>query len=342
MEGGKEAMEQADIVVFGGGSFATALAYVLSKNHHTVTLLTRNEAVAQSINEQHRNPKYLSTFTLPPNVRASTRAEDVVPQARYIVHAVPVQASREYLQRLAPLIAPDTPIISSSKGLHTESLRYMSDIVPEALGRNQPMAFISGPSFAKELMQDVPTAVVVASVDSVTRERVQRLFASPSFRVYTTDDVVGVEIGGALKNVFAIAAGMSEGLGLGTNTLAALVTRGCSEMTRLAVKMGARPDTVSGLSGIGDLMLTCFGSLSRNRTVGKRLGSGESLESILATMEEVAEGVATTPAACKLAEQYGLDLPIIKAVAAILRGDLQAREAVLHLMTLPLSDEKTW
>lgn len=142
MEGGKEAMEQADIVVFGGGSFATALAYVLSKNHHTVTLLTRNEAVAQSINEQHRNPKYLSTFTLPPNVRASTRAEDVVPQARYIVHAVPVQASREYLQRLAPLIAPDTPIISSSKGLHTESLRYMSDIVPEALGRNQPMAFI--------------------------------------------------------------------------------------------------------------------------------------------------------------------------------------------------------
>ncbi|ELR19805.1 glycerol-3-phosphate dehydrogenase, putative [Acanthamoeba castellanii str. Neff] len=195
MEGGKEAMEQADIVVFGGGSFATALAYVLSKNHHTVTLLTRNEAVAQSINEQHRNPKYLSAFTLPPNVRASTRAEDVVPQARYIVHAVPVQASREYLQRLAPLIAPDTPIISS---------------------------------------------------------------------------------------------------------------------------------------------------LSRNRTVGKRLGSGESLESILATMEEVAEGVATTPAACKLAEQYGLDLPIIKAVAAILRGDLQAREAVLHLMTLPLSDEKTW
>jgi glycerol-3-phosphate dehydrogenase len=148
MEGGKEAMEQADVVVFGGGSFATALAYALSKNHHAVTLLTRNEDVAQAINERHRNPKYLSDFVLPPNVRASTRAEDVVPRARYIVHAVPVQASEEYLRRLAPLIPPDTPIISSAKGLHTESLRCMSDLVPEALGRNQPMAFLRSLSLA--------------------------------------------------------------------------------------------------------------------------------------------------------------------------------------------------
>jgi len=327
------------VAVIGGGSFGTALAYVLSKNSHNVVILSRNPKVAESINTEHKNPSYLSDFVLPNNITGTSDPKAAFEGADFILHSVPCQASFEYLRELAPLIPSNVPIINSSKGLHTQRLEYMSELIPAALERVQPMAFVSGPSFAKELLSNQPTAIVVASTDQVIANKVQELFASAYVRVYTTDDVIGVEVGGALKNVFAIAAGITEGLGFGMNTMAALVTRSCSEITKLAVAMGAHPKTVSGLSGIGDLMLTCFGSLSRNRTVGKRLGQGEKIQDILASMKEVAEGVATTPAAVKLAEKYNLDLPIVKAVAQVLEGTLDPRVAVDTLFSFPLRPE---
>lgn len=216
----------------------------------------------------------------------------------------------------------------------------MSDLIPGALGDNSPpLAFFSGPSFARELLDSQPSAVVVASRDQQLAEQVQALFANRSLRVYTTTDVIGVEVGGALKNVFAIGAGMIDGLGFGKNTMAAMITRGSSEMRKLAQAMGAEPLTIAGLAGIGDLMLTCYGSLSRNRQVGYRLGQGETLQEIMDSMSEVAEGVYTTPAAVKLAENYGLELPIIRAVASVLDGSKTAREGIRELMLRPQTVE---
>eukprot|EP01094_Clydonella_sp_ATCC50884_P012783 TRINITY_DN23066_c0_g1_i1.p1 TRINITY_DN23066_c0_g1~~TRINITY_DN23066_c0_g1_i1.p1 ORF type:complete len:350 (-),score=114.82 TRINITY_DN23066_c0_g1_i1:187-1236(-) len=327
------------IAVFGGGSFGTALATCLAHNGHTAVLLTRNEAVVASINETHRNCQYLTAYEVPPLVSATSDAATALAGADYILHCVPVQASPAYLAKLRPLIPPHVPLISASKGLHAETLQYMSEIVPEALGRPQPLAFLSGPSFAKELMERQPTSVVAASEQAELAVQVQRLFVSKSLRVYTSTDVVGVEVGGALKNVFALAAGMAEGLGYGYNTMAMLVTRGCAEMRRLAERMGADPHTLAGLSGIGDLMLTCYGSLSRNRTVGFRLGSGETLQEILDSMKEVVEGIATAKAAVTLAKNYDLDLPIVFTVAAIIKGELEAKEAVHRLMSIPMGSE---
>jgi len=327
------------IVVLGGGSFATAMATVLARNNHNIIMLSRNLETVTSINENHKNPTHLSTFTLLNNIKASNDAESSLKTANYIVHCVPIQQSLEYLQNLQKFIPQDVPIISTSKGLHVGTLTLMSNLIPNALGRDQPAAFFSGPSFAKELMENMPTAVVVASKDMALAVKVQNLFASATLRVYTSTDIIGVEVGGAIKNVFAMAAGAVEGLGLGINTMAALVTRGCHEMNRLALTMGAQPYTLSGLSGYGDLMLTCFGNLSRNRSVGVRLGKGEKLADILSSMNEVAEGVATAPAALELCIRYNLDLPIIKAVADVVAGKLSAKDAVHNLFTLPLTPE---
>eukprot|EP01116_Phalansterium_solitarium_P012220 TRINITY_DN2829_c0_g1_i1.p1 TRINITY_DN2829_c0_g1~~TRINITY_DN2829_c0_g1_i1.p1 ORF type:complete len:360 (-),score=95.28 TRINITY_DN2829_c0_g1_i1:348-1358(-) len=328
------------VTVLGGGSFGTALGFAVSKNCNKVTILVRNPEIIKSINEDHRNCSYLSDFALPVHMEATDDPAKAFEGTSFIVHSIPVQASFDFLRNLAPHIPPTVPIISSSKGLHTQTLKYMSDIIPDALGRTtNPLAFVSGPSFARELMSELPTAFVAASTDTQLAVAVQHLFSSQRVRVYTTDDVVGVEVGGALKNVFAIAAGIIEGLGLGMNTTAALLTRGTSEMTKLAVRMGARPATVAGLSGIGDLMLTCYGALSRNRTVGKRLGSGETLEAITESMSETAEGVATSPAAARLAEQYGLDLPIVRTMADIIEGRKTPQDAMNYLMSRPLRPE---
>lgn len=232
------------------------------------------------------------------------------------------------------LIPSDVPIISTSKGLHTETLQVMSELIPEALGRDQPTALFSGPTFAKELLEGWPTGAVAASKDEALARAVAQLFASAHVRVWTTTDVVGVEVGGALKNVYAIASGVLEGLGLGYNTTALLVTRAVAEMNTLAVAMGSQQATLAGLSGVGDLMLTCFGSLSRNRSVGVKLGQGMSLEEALASMSEAAEGVATTPAALALAQRHGVDVPIIEAMAGVLQGSVTPTEAVMGLMRL--------
>ena len=325
------------VTVLGGGSFGTAMATLLARNKPTldVVLLVRDPATVVSINEQHCNVRYLPKSTLPPNVRASTDAAEALAGADYIVHAIPVQQSSAALAALRPHIAPATPILCLSKGLEVGSCRNMSELIPAALGRKQPLAVLSGPSFAIELMQGLPTAIVAASEDAQLAARVQRLFASSNLRVNTSTDVIGVEMAGALKNVLAIAAGIVEGLQLGNNAMAALVAQGCSEIRWLAERMGADPITLSGLSGVGDIMLTCFVSLSRNRTVGVRLGRGESLADILASSPHVAEGVATAASVVILARKHRVALPVLTAVARILDGVLSPRQAVDVLMGLP-------
>ena len=232
------------------------------------------------------------------------------------------------------------PIISVSKGVEVSTGNLLSDLIPSALGRKQPAAFLSGPSFAREVMAQRPTGIVAASKDGALVERVQQLFASPTMRVNTSRDVVGVEICGALKNVLAIAAGIVEGLDLGHNAMAALVAQGCAEIRWLAEKMGAKPATVSGLSGLGDIMLTCYGTLSRNRSVGVRLGRGEALADILASSSQVAEGVATAGVVVGLARRYRVQLPVLTAVAQVLDGHISAREAVYEIMNLPQIEER--
>ena len=325
------------VAVMGGGSFGTAMATLLARNKADldVVILVRSEADAESINEDHKNAKYLPKYELPTNIRATTDPAHALPGSDFIVHAVPVQSSKAFLAGGKQHIAPETPLLCLSKGLDRETCEMMSEVIPEGIGRKQPLAVLSGPTFAVELMQGLPTAIVAASEDKNLAWRVQRLFASTHLRVNTSADVVGVEMSGALKNVLAIAAGMIEGLSLGNNALASVVAQGCAEIRWLASKMGARPETLAGLSGTGDIMLTCFVNLSRNRTVGVRLGKGESLEDILGSMNQVAEGVATAGAVMKLARRYKVSLPVLTAVARILEDDLDPRDAVEEIMNLP-------
>ncbi|BDA41583.1 Glycerol-3-phosphate dehydrogenase [NAD(P)+] [Coccomyxa sp. Obi] len=329
------------VVVFGGGSFGTAMACALArqKSDLNVTLLLRDPYVCKGINEQHVNTRYLKEYVLPSNVVATTSSLEAIQGAQYAIHAVPVQHSRAFLKGIADVLPPDVPIISVSKGLEMGTGKMMSEVIPSALGRRQPAAFLSGPSFAKEIMDLRPTGVVAASKDKKLAREMQCLFASPYLRVNITTDVTGVEICGALKNVLALAAGIVEGLDLGNNAMAALVAQGCAEIRWLAEKMGANSATVSGLSGLGDIMLTCYGSLSRNRSVGVRLGKGEALADILASSSQVAEGVATAGVVVSLARTYRVSLPVLTAVAQVLDGALSPKEAVYEIMNLPQIEE---
>lgn len=248
--------------------------------------------------------------------------------------------SSSFLESISTHVDPKLPFISLSKGLELNTLRTMSKIIPRALGnRRQPFVVLSGSSFAVELMNKLPTAMVVASKDNKLASSVQQLLASPNLRISTSSDVTGVEIAGALKNVLAIAAGIVEGMSLGNNCMAALVAQGCSEIRWLATKMGAKPTTLSGLSGSGDIMLTCFVNLSRNRTVGLRLGSGEKLDRIMGSMNQVAEGVSTAGAVIALAQKYKVKMPVLTAVARIIDNELTPTKAVLELMNLPQVEE---
>jgi len=336
------------VAVYGGGNFGTAMACVLGAKGVQATLVVRKEAVCEQINEHHINPYYQSDLLLPETVRATLDPEGAFREADFIFHAVPVQYSRESLRKVAHLLPADVPVVSLSKGIETASLKMMSELLPEMLGEDRPFAYISGPSFAAEIVQGMATAVTVASTDRDLALDLMALFTCNNFRALYTSDVVGVEVGGAVKNVIAIAAGMCEGLGLGTNAMAALVTRGCAEMRRLVVSLGGESSTVFGLSGVGDTFGTCFGPLSRNRMVGYRLGQGESLEEIVASMSEVAEGVATSRALARLLSQqvkgYRRDLkyPILFGVAAILEGELTPAEGLKRLMEMPLIHEDHW
>eukprot|EP00928_Gymnodinium_smaydae_P081313 TRINITY_DN64861_c0_g1_i1.p1 TRINITY_DN64861_c0_g1~~TRINITY_DN64861_c0_g1_i1.p1 ORF type:complete len:394 (+),score=65.55 TRINITY_DN64861_c0_g1_i1:50-1231(+) len=331
------------VCVFGSGTFGTALGTVVARNGFAVTMLTRREEVASSVNAKHVNPQHLSDCKLPPLLSATTSAEDALSGAAFIIHCIPVQSTAAFLGPLKDMIPHNVPIISTSKGLHSETLETMAELVPRVLGRSQPMAFLSGPTFAKELMEASPSGAIMASVDTLVADACAALFHCSALRIYTTTDVIGVEVGGALKNVYALAAGAVEGMGLGTNPTAFLVTRACAEMNQLAVAMGGRAHTMAGLAGIGDLMLTCLGGASRNKAVGQRIGKGESVADILESrkksLEGVAEGVATTPAAAALAKRYGVEAPLTEAVAAVLDGRIQVRQALLALMQRPRHED---
>ena len=314
--------------VVGGGAWGTALASVLADNDHDVALWAREPEVVASVNEAHRNELFLPDVRLPESLRATSDLRGTVAEADVLVNVVPSQHVRSVWTEVSGVIRDDALMVSASKGIETTTLERMDEVMEELL---PPEAFsrfsvISGPSFAREVGERQPTLVVAASRELEAAEQVQSLFQNGYFRVYTNTDVVGVELGGALKNVMALAAGVATGLGFGHNTLAALITRGLAEMTRLGVAMGARPETFSGLAGMGDLVLTCTGSLSRNRSVGVRIGQGERPEDILGEMRAVAEGVKTVQAVHQLSRQYGVEMPISEQVYAMLMEGLPPGE----------------
>ncbi|GAA0166409.1 dehydrogenase [Lithospermum erythrorhizon] len=328
--------------MLGGGSFGTAMAAHVAcrKTQLEVNMLVRDSDVCKSINQNNCNYKYFPEHYLPSNVTATTDAKAALLGADFCFHAVPVQFSSSFLGEMAEYVDPGLPFISLSKGLELNTLRTMSQIIPKALKNpRQPYVVLSGPSFALEMMNKLPTAMVVASKDKKLANAVQQLLASGNLRINTSSDVTGVEIIGALKNVLAIAAGIVEGLNLGNNSMAALVSQGCSEIRWLATKMGAKSTTITGLAGTGDIMLTCFVNLSRNRTVGVRLGLGEKLDDILDSMNQVAEGVSTAGAVIALAQKYKVKMPVLTAVARIIDNELVPTKAVYELMSLPQVEE---
>jgi len=330
-----------DVAVVGGGSMGTALAKLLGDGGRRVAMWVYEAELADRINETRANDQFLPGAKLPETVVATSSLERALDGVGTVLSVMPAQFARSVWAVGARHLAEGASIVSASKGVETGSAQLMSEVLAEALpGAGGRLAFLSGPSFAKEIAAGQPTAVVVASVDADLAARVQQLVSTSFFRAYTTDDVVGVELGGALKNVIAIAVGVAEGMGLGLNSRAALITRGLAEVTRLAVSCGANPLTLSGLAGMGDLVLTCTGHLSRNLQVGIRLGRGERLDEILGSMHMVAEGVATARSALILAARRGVEMPISEAVTRLLDGETAPGEAVRGLMTRPLRSER--
>ncbi|CAJ1356614.1 unnamed protein product [Effrenium voratum] len=335
LNGNPEALK---VTVLGGGAFGTAMATHVARKGHNVMMVVRNKSVCKYMNRRHINPKYLSEFKLPETIKATTSAVEALVGCDVIIHAVPVQASRQVLESVKELVPPGVPVVAVSKGIELGSRKLMCDVIPEALGRdpaNSQVVVVSGPSFAKEIMDRRPTSVVAAARNLEAAEKVSRLLTSKYFRVSMTDDIVGVEVAGALKNVLAIAAGIVEGLSLGTNAMSALVTQGNAEIRWLATAMGAKPETLAGLSGMGDILLTCFGSLSRNRSVGVRLGKGDPFEDVISGKKGVAEGVYTARLVVELADEYKVLLPVLTTVARILSREVSPREAVFQVLALP-------
>ena len=319
--------------VLGAGAWGTALAMTLAEKGHRVTLWSYEADVAEEI-ERHGTNRYLTGVTLPRSLTATTDLPAAVRGAELVLSVSPSQVVRSVMSVAGPCISADALLVSASKGIELDTLLRMDEVIaafapPSVMER---FSVLSGPSFAKEVADRAPTAVVVASHDEGAARRVQEAFQTPWFRVYTNPDVVGVEIAGALKNVIALAAGVTAGLGYGHNTTAALITRGLAEMARLGAAMGARSATFYGLAGMGDLVLTCTGSLSRNRTVGYRLGQGESLDDILADMTAVAEGVKTAEAVHELARRHEVEMPIAEQVYAIVHEGRSPADAVRALM----------
>jgi glycerol-3-phosphate dehydrogenase (NAD(P)+) len=323
------------IAVLGGGGWGTALAVHLARAGHDARLWARDAALVADMRERRANAVYLPDVTFPDGLTVTSELQDALRGAHSVVAAVPSHGTREILGRARPFIPADATVISATKGLEQDTLFRISEIVEQELGAQVKVAVLSGPSFAAELARQLPTAVSVASRDAAVVEQVQSDFRAKYFRLYGTSDVVGVETGGALKNVIAIAAGVAEGLSLGDSALAGLITRGLAEIARLACALGAQRETLSGLAGLGDLVLTCNGSLSRNRHVGIELAANRSLDDILSGMKMVAEGVRTTEAALALGARHGVELPITSQVAELLAGRKDARTALYDLMLRP-------
>lgn len=321
------------IAVIGAGSWGTTVA-ALAARRQPVTLWARRSDLADAINSGE-NSDYLAGFQLPYGLRASTDLERTVSGVEAIVMAVPSHGYRTVLNDLAAFIPDNTPILSLTKGIEQESLKRMSEVTSEVLPTHDSakIGVLTGPNLAKEIMQGQPAATVIAMEDLDVAGDLQKAFMDPTFRVYTNQDVVGCETAGALKNVMAIAAGMARGLGLGDNTLAALITRAIAELTRLGETLGGKPTTFAGLAGVGDLIATCMSSQSRNHRVGVELAKGRSLDEIIEEMRMVAEGVKTTRAVLDLASQVGIETPIAEQVGQVLYNGAHPREAVLALMT---------
>lgn len=320
------------VAVLGAGTWGTALAVHLARVGHDVQLWARDRSLVDDMTARRANAVYLPDVTLPQNVSITHAIDRAVEGTELVVSAIPSHGCRAVMRTASAHLRPRAILVSATKGLEADSLLRMSEVIGQELGPTHPVVALSGPSFAVEVAQQLPTAVVAASPNDEAAELVQAEFRGPYFRLYGSDDVVGVEIGGALKNVIAIAAGVAEGIGLGHNALAALITRGLAEITRLACAAGGRRDTLSGLSGLGDLVLTCTGDLSRNRRVGVELARGRPLHDILAEMKMVAEGVRTTSAALALGARYGVELPIATQMAEVLAGHLDVRSALDTLM----------
>lgn len=327
------------IAIIGGGSWGTALAVIAARAGHNVALWSRNAEVVESINERRVNSRYLTSLEIPANVIARADMREVLDQALMVLLAGPSHAARDLLTTMSPLLNEAAIIVSVSKGIEIESGKRISEIAREVTGGFQPFVCLSGPSFAKEVVEGYPTAIVAASKDATAARTVQNDLSFENLRIYTNADVIGTELGGSVKNVMAIAAGMTAGLGFGSNSVAALITRGLAEITRLARREGAQVETLMGLAGLGDLVLTCTGSLSRNRFVGEELGKGRTVEEITAEMNEVAEGINTARAVKKLADRAGLEMPITNEVNAVLYDGKPARDAVAELMSRPLREE---
>jgi len=320
------------VAVLGAGSWGTALAVHLGRIGHDVRLWARDKSFADEMASRRANAVYLPDVTFPATVSVMASIADAVRGAPLVICAVPSHGTRAVIRLAAPHLTDRAIVVSAVKGLEIDTHLRVSEIITEEFGESHPIVVLSGPSFAPEVAQELPTAVLAASSDSKAAAVVQSEFRGPQFRLYASDDVIGVEIGAAMKNVIAIAAGVVEGLGLGHNALAALITRGLAEITRLACAAGGRRDTLAGLSGLGDLVLTCTGSLSRNRHVGIELARGRSLNDVLAGMKMIAEGVRTTGAALALGERYGVELPITAQMAEVLSGRTDVRTAVGALM----------
>ncbi|MFH1148722.1 MAG: NAD(P)H-dependent glycerol-3-phosphate dehydrogenase [Pseudomonadota bacterium] len=331
----------SSVGVIGGGSWGTTLADLLADKGHKVALWVFEKDLAEEMKANRENKTYLPGVKLHSQLDVTCRIEEAARDKEYLVMAAPSHVFRRVVEQVIPLLSPETIITTVSKGIENETLLTMTEILEELLPetRHDDIVVLSGPSFAREVSQKTPTAVTCASKKEATAERVQYLFATSYFRVYRSTDCIGAELGGALKNVIAIAAGIADGLGFGTNTRAALITRGLAEISRLGMKLGAQPLTFAGLAGMGDLVLTCTGDLSRNRTVGLKLGQGLKLAEILEGMKMVAEGVKTTRSAYFLSRKADVEMPIIEQVYEVLYEKKEPIEAVKELMGRDLKEE---
>jgi len=325
------------VAVVGAGSWGTTVAHLCADNAPTM-IHSRREDVTDAINSNHENPRYLKGFSLHPELRASTALDDVVRQADVLVMGVPSAGFRDTLLAIRPHLRPWVPVVSLAKGLELGTRKRMTQLVEEELP-GHPVGVLTGPNLAKEILAGNAAAAVVAFTDLTIAEQLQHVFSSQLFRVYSSSDVVGCELGGALKNVIALAAGMADGLETGDNTRAAIITRGLAELTRLGVAMGGEPATFAGLAGMGDLLATCMSPQSRNRHVGERLGRGETIDQITADMDQVAEGVKSAPIVVEIAEELGVYMPIAEQVRACVQEGRSANEAYVGLVASPAQRE---
>jgi glycerol-3-phosphate dehydrogenase (NAD(P)+) len=330
-----------NLAIIGGGSWGTALSLLLAPGFETVRMWVYEPELARRMNSTRETSAFLPGFRLPENVSPSPVLAETLEGADIVVGVMPSQHARELYQAMLPHLTPGSIIVSATKGLEKGSLLRMSQVIEQVCRPRfeARVVVLSGPTFAREIAQGEPAAVVAASEDLALARQVQTAFSTPAFRLYINADPVGVEIAAALKNVVAIAAGVCYGLGLGSNAQAALITRGLAEITRLAVAMGGKPKTLAGLAGLGDLILTCSGDLSRNRQVGLELAKGRRLQEILGSMRMVAEGVETCGAAVELSQKFGVDLPIIQQMHAVLHAAKSPREALRDLMERSLKEE---